>query len=96
MEDAELLKIALAVISILYSAIFGIIARKVWAIPETVRLHLDHFETKMDLKLAAIEKEVAEAHKRHDVNDRIVSRVIRREYSSKAVAESGIYPVLDL
>jgi Flp pilus assembly protein CpaB len=84
MEEAGI-KILFSVALTTYSIIFGIIAKKVWDVPKTVRDTLKDFETKLTA-------EIGLAHRRLDATDRIVSKSIRAEYDSKAVVESGVYP----
>jgi hypothetical protein len=85
-------KILLPLFITTYSVLFGIVAKKLWDLPKTIDRRLQEFETKLDARLGRIDEEAKLSHRRISVHDRISSKIIAKEFDSRAVAESGIYP----
>jgi hypothetical protein len=92
LSDGSLMKILVAVSSVTYSVIFGLVARRVWGIAEIVDLRLQAHEEKFKERLDRIDEEGKMAHRRITVHDRISSKLIEQDFDSRAIAESGIYP----
>lgn len=92
-EDGELIKIGVTVATITYSVVFGIVAKKVWDVPRTVQERLDLFEKTLSGKLSELKEDQEITNRRIDVHDRISSKVIKKDFDSKSVSETGIYPV---
>lgn len=93
LEDGELFKIAVSIATITYSVVFGIVAKKVWDIPKTVQERLDVFERTLSSRMNQIQEEQETTTRRLDVHDRISSKIIRKDFDSKSVAETGVFPV---
>lgn len=88
----DLLKILGSFCAITYTVVFGIIAKKVWDVPKTVEAALKEYSEKFDKRLERMDEESIMAHRRLNVHDRIGSKVIRKDFDSRAIAESGTYP----
>lgn len=56
---------------------------------------LEIFEDEVEIRLDRMDQESKLAHRRINVHDRIVSKVIDQDFDSRAVAESGVYPKVE-
>lgn len=84
--------IAVSVVLGILSIIFGIIATKLWSVPKIIDTHLLDFEKKLEVRLNKIDQESVSSHRRIGVHDRISSKIIGKEFDSKSIVQSGIYP----
>ena len=91
-SSQELFKIIITIASITYSVIFGILAKKVWDVPNTVQRHLDEYSNKLETRFLRLDEESKTAHRRLNVQDRITSKLAGRDFDSRAIAASGVYP----
>ena len=92
-EDGELLKVGITVATITYSVVFGIVAKKVWDIPRSVELKLKEFETTIQGRLNHLQEHTELTSRRVDVHDRISSKIVKKDFDSKGIVETGIYPI---
>jgi len=92
LSGSELFKIIITMASITYSVVFGILAKKVWDVPKTVQKHLEEYSNKLEARLLRIDEESKTAHRRLNVQDRITSKLAGRDFDSRAIADSGVYP----
>lgn len=88
----DLLKLIGSFCGITYTVIFGIVAKKVWDVPKTVEAALEEYSKKFDKRLERMDAESVMAHRRLNVHDRIGSKVIQKDFDSRAIAETGAYP----
>ena len=91
-EGSDLIKIIIAIASITYSVIFGILAKKLFDVPKTVQQYLDDFDKRVEARLQRVDEESKLAHRRLNVQDRITSKLAGKDFDSRAVAESGLFP----
>lgn len=88
----EYLKLIIAAASITYSVIFGIVAKKVWDVPALVDNRLKDHEEVLAVRMDKMDNESKLAHRRINVHDRLSSRHYGRDFDSRAIAETGIFP----
>ena len=84
--------IAVSVVLGIFSILFGMVAAKLWGLPKMIDKRLAEFSKQLDSRLQRIDEESKLSHRRIAVHDRIVSKVIDKDFDSRSVAESGIFP----
>lgn len=94
MEEMALLKFVLTLVTITYSVIFGIVAKKVWEVPKLVSQKLEEHSKILHKKFYQLDNAATMAEARLNVHDRISSKISGHDFDSRAIAESGIYPEL--
>lgn len=92
LENSEFIKLIIGIGTITYSVVFGIVAKKVWDVPKTVQSKLDEFERTLAGRINEIEVSQELTTRRVDVHDRISSKIIKKDFDSKAIVETGVYP----
>lgn len=94
LSTVDLFKFLVTLGSITYSVIFGIVAKKVWDVPKTVERYLAEHSVKMEERFRRLDEEGKMAHRRLNVHDRISSKMAGKDFDSRAIADSGHYPVI--
>lgn len=92
MDSEVWLKVVLPIAVTTYSVIFGIVAKRVWDVPKIIDQRLNEFDRKLEERLKRIDEEAKLSHRRLNVHDRISSKMVGKDFDSRAIAESGLYP----